>query len=105
MVKDYYSCTIIFLCSHRFTPSSASGVLNDKAHLSKTRGTYRQYEVEVGWAYQGAGGGEGLPGVMEDEYEFDQYSDEYDDTYDSHIVGAADNDSSEELFTVRRCGL
>lgn len=41
--------------------------------------------------------------VMEpDVYEFDQYSDEYDDTYDSHLVGAADNDSSEELFTIRR---
>ena len=99
---------MIVLCFHtlyRFTPSSASGVLNDKAHLSETRGTYRQYEVEVGWTTQGPEGGEGLPEVMEDEYEFDQYSDEYDDTYDSHIVGAADNDSSEELFTVRRCGL
>ena len=35
-------------------------------------------------------------------YEFDQYQDEYDDTYDSHNVGAADSKSAEDLFTVRR---
>ena len=36
------------------------------------------------------------------QYEFDQYNDEYDDTYDSHSVGAADSESAEDLFTVKR---
>ena len=30
------------------------------------------------------------------------YEDEYDDTYDSHNVGAIDHDSADELFTVKR---
>ena len=33
---------------------------------------------------------------------YDPYNDEYDDTYDSQNVGAADNDSADELFTVKR---
>ena len=33
---------------------------------------------------------------------YDPYNDEYDDTYDSQNVGAADNDSAHELFTVKR---
>lgn len=37
------------------------------------------------------------------QYEFDQYQDEYDDTYDSHNVGAADSETAEDLFTVKRC--
>ena len=37
------------------------------------------------------------------QYDFDQYQDEYDDTYDSHSVGAADSETAEDLFTVKRC--
>ena len=33
---------------------------------------------------------------------FDPYNDEYDDTYDSQNVGAADNDSADELVAVKR---
>ena len=36
------------------------------------------------------------------QYVFDQYQDEYDDTYDSHNVGAADSETAEDLFTVKR---
>lgn len=34
--------------------------------------------------------------------EWDIYDDEYDDTYDSHNVGADDHDSPDEMFSVKR---
>ncbi|XP_065885281.1 activating signal cointegrator 1 complex subunit 2-like [Dysidea avara] len=37
--------------------------------------------------------------IVED---FDQYEDEYDDTYDTHNVGAADADSADEMVSVKR---
>ncbi|XP_064394350.1 activating signal cointegrator 1 complex subunit 2-like isoform X2 [Halichondria panicea] len=83
----------------RFDPTSSSAVLNDKTHLEETRETYQQYDVETSWTYEEP---REWGGVSGDQYEFDQYSDEYDDTYDSHVVGAADNDSAEDLFSVRR---
>ncbi len=83
----------------RYDAPSGSAVLNDKAHLEATRDLYQQYDVETNETYQGPGE-EG--GALEDRYEFDQYSDEYDDTYDSLVVGAADNDSSDDPFSMRR---
>ena len=97
----------------RFEGTSTASVLDDKSHLSTTRESYRQYENETPWTYGDLESGDGtepelsrmqfgMSGMQAEVYEFDQYSDEYDDTYDSHLVGAADNDSSEELFTMRR---
>ena len=34
--------------------------------------------------------------------DFDEYDDEYNDTYDSHDVGAGDQDSTEDFFSVKR---
>ncbi len=79
----------------RFDPTSSSTILNDKTHLEETRDTYQQYDVETNWTYEESGE------RGNDRYEFDQYSDEYDDTYDSHVVGAPDN-STEDLFSVKR---
>ncbi len=75
-----------------------SALLNDKTHLEETRALYQQYDVETSDTYQGPGEED-----RDDHYEFDQYSDEYDDTYDSHVVGAADNDSADDPFSIRRC--
>ena len=86
-----------------------SSLLDDKTHLSSTRDKYRSYEVETPWMgyvseeralqLEAEGGVAGMGMGIE---MYDPYNDEYDDTYDSQNVGAADNDSADELFTVKR---
>ena len=106
------------LCTlSRFDSGGVASVLDDKSHLQGTRDRYRAYEVETPWDYiseEKAGELEScgnMEAVMEELHpgraEFDlMYDDEYDDTYDSHNVGAAD-DANDELFVVQRlvgCG-
>ena len=91
----------------RYDRTTVSSVLDDKSHLSSTRDKYRAYEVETPWMgyvseekaqqLQMEGGVTGMGIEI-----FDPYNDEYDDTYDSQNVGAADNDSADEIFTIKR---
>lgn len=101
-----------FLCNpNRFDPVSAGSLLDDKSHLEGTRERYRAFEVETPWDYTSEelaaraefeGEGSSLIVVPQVMAGFDAlYNDEYDDTYDSHSVGAAD-DSTDEQFTVQR---
>ena len=85
-----------------------SSLLDDKSHLSSTRDKYKAFEVETPWSYisedqafqlQTVGG---VADIGMGNQIFDPYNDEYDDTYDSLNVGAADNDSADEMFTVKR---
>ena len=92
-----------FLFPSRFDGSlNPSSLLDDKSHLDATRDMYKAYEYGGSYGYQGEGEweerGEELPFL----FEYDQYNDEYDDTYDSHNVGAADQVSADDLFTVKR---
>ena len=87
-----------------------SSLLDDKSHLSLTRDKYKSYEVETPWVgyvseeralqLEMEGGVVARMGMGIEIY--DPYNDEYDDTYDSQNVGAADNDSADELFTIKR---
>ena len=101
--------TVLF-SSFRYDRITVSSLLDDKSHLSTTREKYKSYEVKTPWvgyiseerALQlqvegGVAAGMGIGIQM-----YDPYNDEYDDTYDSQNVGAADNDSADELFTVKR---
>lgn len=60
--------------------------LNDKSELADLRPLYDRY-------------GSGVMG--ESVYEPDIYDDEYDDTYDTGIIGADDADSADELTSAR----
>ena len=60
-------------------------------YVSEERSRAQQLQTEGGMAGMGMG--------IE---MYDPYNDEYDDTYDSQNVGAADNDSVDELDTVKR---
>ena len=79
---------------------TSSSLLDDKSHLDATRDLYKTYEYggSYGYQWEGEGQEEELPFL----FEYDQYNDEYDDTYDSHNVGAADEMSADVLFTVKR---
>lgn len=97
-----------FYVTFRYDPATAASMLDDKSHLSSTRGMYKTFEVETPWSYvseeqalQLQTGG-GVADIGMGIQMFDPYNDEYDDTYDSQNVGAADNDSADELFTVKR---
>ena len=68
----------IFL-SLSYRNESASSILSDRSHVAVMKGA-------------------GLDLIPE----WDIYDDEYDDTYDSHNVGADDHDSPDEMFTVKR---
>ena len=93
----------------RYDRSTVSFLLDDKTHLSSTRGKYRSYEVKTPWMgyvseeralqLEAEGGVAGMGMGIE---MYGSYNDEYDDTYDSQNVGAADNDSADELFIVKR---
>ena len=83
-------------------------MLDDKSHLLETRDRYAGFQIETKYGY-----------VSEDQacrLEMDEdcgertpyvpgldimYEDEYDDTYDSQNVGAAD-DATDEQFVVKR---
>ena len=83
-----------------------ASVLDDKSHLQETRGRYAEYQVEMDCDYAGEEGSVNVGGVCGDldmhVPGFDiMYEDEYDDTYDSHNVGAAD-DATDEQFAVKR---
>ena len=94
----------------RYDPTTVSSLLDDKSHLLSTREKYKAFEIETPWSYVSEDqalqlqteGGVADIGIGNEI--FDPYNDEYDDTYDSQNVGAADNDSADELFTVRRYG-
>ena len=92
------SHAVSVFCICRFDHSSVSGLLDEKSHLVGVRQKYGAYRYEREGDDEGGGGGEGESCL----FEFDQYNDEYDDTYDSHNVGAPDNDSPDELFSVKR---
>ena len=77
--------------------------MDDKSHLSSTREKYKAFEIETPWSYVS----EDQAAQLESDMgmgigTFDLYNDEYDDTYDSQNVGAADNDSADEMFSVKR---
>jgi len=84
-----------------------ASVLDDKSHLLETREKYAEYQVEVSYDYYtGDDGGVNAGGVCGDMAMHVpgldiMYEDEYDDTYDSHNVGAAD-DATDEQFVVKR---
>ena len=64
--------------------------MNDKSHLKYTRDKYDAFMIETEEDY------------VSEEQGYDlMYNDEYDDTYDSHNVGAAD-DATDEQFIVKR---
>ena len=103
---------------NRYDPDSASVVLDDKTVVDFSRDRYKTYEIETQWSYVSeedahqlqVGGAEGVANTemldmlgMRFGMQFDLYNDEYDDTYDSQNVGAADNDSADELLSVQRC--
>lgn len=82
-------------------------MLGDKAHLEGTRDRYAVYKIETRSDYIS----EEQASRMEEDGEegfasggvgYDlMYEDEYDDTYDSQNVGAAD-DATDEQFIVKR---
>lgn len=87
-------------------------VLDDKSHLKGTRERYKAYEIETPWDYiseekagelEACGDTEAaVSAAFPGRTGFDlMYDDDYDDTYDSQNVGAAD-DATDETFTVRR---
>ena len=93
----------IFFFSSRFDGSlNPSSLLDDKSHLDATRDLYKAYEYGGSYGYQEEGEREGQGEELPFLFEYDQYNDEYDDTYDSHNVGAADQVSADDLFTVKR---
>lgn len=82
-------------------------MLGDKAHFESTRERYDAYVIETKWDYiseeqasklEIEGGEEIAPGSVGFDF---MYEDEYDDTYDSHNVGA-DDDATDEQFIVKR---
>lgn len=100
---------IFSLVKHRFDPDSVASVLDDKSHLLETRDRYSGYQIETRYDYvseeqacrmemEGECGEELTPYVPGLDI---MYEDEYDDTYDSQNVGAAD-DATDEQFVVKR---
>ena len=83
----------------RFDGSTIHSLLDDKSHLDSTRELYKTYTY--GGTYEEEGEEESA-GDGHFMFEYDQYNDEYDDTYDSHQVTATDSVSTEELFSVKR---
>ena len=87
MYRCILTCLSLSLSLSPYSPSlflsrfeSAQDILSDRSHV--------QYMKE-----------KGLDLVPPD---YDEYDDEYNDTYDSHDVGAGDQDSTEDLFPVKR---
>lgn len=75
------SCCPCFSLSLFSRNESASSILSDRSHVAVMKGA-------------------GLDLIPE----WDVYEDEYDDTYDSHNVGADDHDSADDMFSVKRYG-
>ena len=97
----------VYCCSHcprfspRYDPPSVAAVLSDKSHLKRTRDLYKNFEYETNdhdECLDNEGGAEDYQKL----YLFDQYNDEYDDTYDSHNVGVSDSVTTDEVFAVKR---
>ena len=87
--------------SPRYDPPSVAAVLSDKSHLKRTRDLYKNFEYETNdpdECLDNEGGAEDYQKL----YLFDQYNDEYDDTYDSHNVGVSDSVTTDEVFAVKR---
>ncbi|NWV54949.1 ASCC2 protein, partial [Daphoenositta chrysoptera] len=66
-------------------------LVNDKRLVTEQRQRYSQYSVVV----------EELPLQPGAAQDFEDYEDEYDDTYDGNQVGANDADSDDELISRR----
>ena len=98
-----------------FRSLTTVSTLHDRSHLEENRDRYQSYQFEIPSDQEEGEVHTVLPTVVtmtlvqhvlcllyNTQYEFDQYQDEYDDTYDSLNVGAADNETAEDLFTVKR---
>lgn len=66
-------------------------LVNDKRLVTEQRQRYSQYSVVL----------EELPLQPGDTQPYEDYEDEYDDTYDGNQVGANDADSDDELISRR----
>lgn len=80
-------------------------VLSDKSHLKHIRDVYKNFEYESndpGECLDEEGDGEDRQKYLCDP---DMYNDEYDDTYDSHVVGVTDSVTTDEVFAVKRYAL
>ncbi|KAH3826782.1 activating signal cointegrator 1 complex subunit 2-like isoform X1 [Dreissena polymorpha] len=84
---------------------SESVVIGDQSELRDIKDAIsKDYGIVVDVVEDDGRGHLGSPrvaGVNNEGYARDMYEDEYDDTYDTNVVGADDADSADELTTIR----